>query len=301
MATLARLTYEILVIYFVLISIVTFTQAHDEWGGKVVPLTDSNFERTVLESDEVWLVCFYAPWCGHCRKLQPEYEKASRIISKEKLTNIKLGALDASTYREYAEKFGIQGFPTLLYFPAGPKITSDAKPYQGDRSSDSIVQWARNIAAEHKPPPELKELISEEVFHDTCESSQICIISVLPQLYDCQSKCRNRYIDRLKEVAKTYKTKPWGFLWLEARAQPKLEEALGIGGFGYPALAAVNHRKKAFTLMKGPFSTEGITEFLRDLYAEGSALLKSDKIPTINQTEPWDGKDKELPNFDDEL
>lgn len=34
----------------------------------VVELTDDNFDKTVLQSDDVWLVEFFAPWCGHCKK-----------------------------------------------------------------------------------------------------------------------------------------------------------------------------------------------------------------------------------------
>ena len=40
-------------------------------SGDVIELTDSNFEKEVLKSDEPWLVEFYAPWCGHCKRLAP--------------------------------------------------------------------------------------------------------------------------------------------------------------------------------------------------------------------------------------
>lgn len=53
------------------------------------------------------------------------------------------------------------------------------------------------------------------------------------------------------------------WLWAEAGAQSDLENSLGIGGFGYPAMAAVNARKMKFALLKGSFSEQGINEFLR--------------------------------------
>lgn len=53
------------------------------------------------------------------------------------------------------------------------------------------------------------------------------------------------------------------WLWTEAGAQTELESALGIGGFGYPAMAAINARKMKFALLKGSFSEQGINEFLR--------------------------------------
>lgn len=277
--------------------------AHDDWGGNVVELTESNFDSKVLDSDDVWLVNFYAPWCPHCKNLKPVYEEASRAIRKEGIKNVKLGAIDASQYQSYAQKFGIRGFPTLKYFPAGPKTQDDAKEYDQDRSSKSIVEWAKSQAAEIRPPPEVKQMTSEKILKESCESAQLCVISVLPQLFDCQSDCRNRYIERLKEVASTFKSKQWAHLWVEANAQPELEKALEIGGFGYPALAAVNIRKMAYSLMRGPFSTEGITDFLKELsFGMGkSAPIKGAKMPQIEKTEPWDGKDMELPKFDDEL
>ena len=52
-------------------------------------------------------------------------------------------------------------------------------------------------------------------------------------------------------------------MWVEGAAQLSLEDSLGIGGFGYPAMAAVNSRKMKYALLKGAFSETGIHEFLR--------------------------------------
>jgi protein disulfide-isomerase A6 len=40
----------------------------------VVVLTQSNFESVVMNSKDIWMVEFYAPWCGHCKSLEPEYK-----------------------------------------------------------------------------------------------------------------------------------------------------------------------------------------------------------------------------------
>ena len=52
-------------------------------------------------------------------------------------------------------------------------------------------------------------------------------------------------------------------MWVEAGAQPDLEQKLDIGGFGYPAMAVLNSKKLKFSLLRGSFSEEGINEFLR--------------------------------------
>lgn len=52
--------------------------------SNVVELTPSNFDKLVVKSDHVWIVEFYAPWCGHCQSLTPEYEKAAKALKVSK-------------------------------------------------------------------------------------------------------------------------------------------------------------------------------------------------------------------------
>ena len=49
-------------------------------GTDVVELTPANFQKEVMRSDNVWIVEFYAPWCGHCQRLTPEYKKAATAL-----------------------------------------------------------------------------------------------------------------------------------------------------------------------------------------------------------------------------
>lgn len=49
-------------------------------SSDVVSLTSTNFDRLVKQSDAVWVVEFYAPWCGHCKSLAPEYQKAATAL-----------------------------------------------------------------------------------------------------------------------------------------------------------------------------------------------------------------------------
>lgn len=58
----------------------------------VIELTDENFDKTVLNSEDMWLVEFYAPWCGHCKNLAPEWAAAATELKGK----VKLGALDAT-------------------------------------------------------------------------------------------------------------------------------------------------------------------------------------------------------------
>jgi len=97
----------------------------------VVTLTKSNFDQFIKDNKNT-LVEFYAPWCGHCKSLAPEYEKAAKKL----LGKISLGKVDATVERELAEKFEVRGYPTLKFFRSGK-----AEDYSGGRTEQTIVDW----------------------------------------------------------------------------------------------------------------------------------------------------------------
>ncbi|CAG2107549.1 unnamed protein product [Medioppia subpectinata] len=273
-------------------------------GGKrggdkkdVIELTDANFEEKVLKSDDLWLVEFFAPWCGHCKNLEPIWAEAATELKGK----VKIGALDATAHTSTAGKYNIKGFPTIKVFGSGKKDGS-AEDYEGGRAVNDIVNYALDKVSESAPPPEVNELVSEDTFK-ACDGYQLCIVSVLPHILDCQSKCRNEYIETLRKIGDKYKKNKWGYLWIEAMAQPDVEDALEIGGFGYPAMAVLNVRKMKYSLLRGSFSYDGINVFLRDLmYGKGSSSpLRGATLPKINTIEPWNGKDGEMPVVDEDI
>ncbi|KAK7868099.1 hypothetical protein R5R35_005546 [Gryllus longicercus] len=263
----------------------------------VIELTDSNFDSTVLDSEDMWLVEFYAPWCGHCKNLAPHWAKAATELKGK----VKLGALDATVNTIKSNQFGVQGYPTIKFFGPGKKAASSAEDYNGGRTSNDIISWALEKLAENVPAPEVNQITEETVLKEACEQHPLCVVSVLPHILDCQSECRNGYLETLRKMGEKYKQKMWGWVWSEAGAQPDLEVMLEIGGFGYPAMAVMNTKKMKYSLLRGSFSYDGINEFLRDLsFGRGStAPVKGAALPKVNPTEPWDGKDGELPQEED--
>ena len=72
-------------------------------------LTDSNFRGKVLDGGEPWLVEFYAPWCGHCQRLEPEWKSAAAEVHEKTGNKVKMGMLDATQHQNTASQYGIQG------------------------------------------------------------------------------------------------------------------------------------------------------------------------------------------------
>uniref|UniRef100_A0A8C7D5A4 Protein disulfide-isomerase A6 n=1 Tax=Oncorhynchus kisutch TaxID=8019 RepID=A0A8C7D5A4_ONCKI len=259
----------------------------------VVELTDDNFDRLVLDSGEVWLVEFFAPWCGHCKSLEPEWAAAASAVKEQTKDKVHLGAVDATVHQGLASRYGVRGFPTIKIFKKG----EEPEDYQGGRTRGDIIARALDLFSDNAAPPELLEILNADVLKKTCDDYQLCVIAVLPHILDTGAAGRNSYLEVMMKMAEKYKKKMWGWLWTEAGAQMELEAALGIGGFGYPAMTAINARKMKFALLKGSFSETGIHEFLRDLsVGRGStATVGGGALPKINSVDAWDGKDGELP------
>jgi len=94
----------------------------------VISLTDANFVGTVIGEQKVTVVEFYAPWCGHCKSLAPQYEKAAENLKGI----VQVAAIDCDKYKGAAQEFGIKGFPTIKVF--GGELTPDPKSKEGGLS-----------------------------------------------------------------------------------------------------------------------------------------------------------------------
>lgn len=74
------------------------------------------------------------------------------------LLQVKLGAVDATVHTVKSSQYGVQGYPTIKYFPPGKKDASSASEYNGGRTGSDIVNWALEILAENVPAPEVKQV-----------------------------------------------------------------------------------------------------------------------------------------------
>jgi len=115
--------------------LLAFAAAFYHDGGPVVKLNSKNWKEEVMKSDSLWLIEFYAPWCGHCQKLTPSWEKVARQLKGV----VKVGAVDMTTDEEVGRPYDIKGFPSLKWFGF-----DKSKPiaYEQARETDDIRNFA---------------------------------------------------------------------------------------------------------------------------------------------------------------
>eukprot|EP00742_Colponemidia_sp_Colp-10_P002317 GILJ01002473.1.p1 GENE.GILJ01002473.1~~GILJ01002473.1.p1 ORF type:complete len:442 (+),score=88.83 GILJ01002473.1:48-1328(+) len=263
----------------------------------VIDLTSANFEEQVLKSQDQWLVEFYAPWCGHCKNLAPEWEQAATKLKGE----VKVAKVDATVESELAQRYGVSGFPTIKMFPAGPK---KGKPtdYQGARDASAISAWALEQLERAGVPAVVSQLTDKKVLEERCggEKATLCVITFLPHIIDETAAQRKRRLDVLQELASANRKGPFAFLWSEGGAQFELEEKLALG-FGYPALVVLNLQKNRYVVMKGVFEKPAVQKFLDGVLSGREKTAELKQLPSISKAKPWDGKDAPKEDLNDDL
>ncbi|KAL6634170.1 hypothetical protein ACP70R_026841 [Stipagrostis hirtigluma subsp. patula] len=139
----------------------------------VLTLDAGNFSE-VVAAHQFIVVEFYAPWCGHCKQLAPEYEKAASILSRHD-PPIVLAKVDGSdkTNKDLISKYEVQGFPTIKIL----KNQGDsAQDYHGPRDADGIVEYLKKQAG-----PASVEIKSAEDAARSISDKGVAIVGVFPE------------------------------------------------------------------------------------------------------------------------
>lgn len=121
----------------------------EEWSeveSDVVHITAASFKNDIIKDPSV-LVMFYAPWCGHCKAMKPEYVDAAAKMKEKEIKGI-LAAVDATKESPLATQFNIKGYPTVKYFKNG-EFAFDVN----FRTADKIIEFMNDPKEQPPPPP----------------------------------------------------------------------------------------------------------------------------------------------------
>merc|ERR1711953_548994 len=145
-----------------LVAFVAFVQADD-----VLELGDADFDSQ-LEAIDTALVMFYAPWCGHCKRLKPEFQKAASILKANDppVSLVRVDCTDAG--KDTCGRFSVSGYPTVKIFREG-ELSSD---YNGPRESGGIVKYMKAQVG-----PASKEVKSDDELAALLAKPQVVVVS----------------------------------------------------------------------------------------------------------------------------
>ena len=87
-------------------------------------------------------VVFYAPWCGHCKRTMPEFEKLQQSF-KGPVKLVSINA-DLEDNKELVQSQKVQGFPTIRFYPSG--MSGKFDEYNGERTADAFGQYLGQIS-----------------------------------------------------------------------------------------------------------------------------------------------------------
>lgn len=101
---------------------------------KAVEIDFNTLNKAASNDDVPLIVDFWAPWCGPCRSMAPEFNKAAELVSGK----ARLVKLNTETHKKAGTKFGIRSIPTMIKF----KNSKEQKRQSGATQSAAIVSWA---------------------------------------------------------------------------------------------------------------------------------------------------------------
>ncbi|VDK55701.1 unnamed protein product [Anisakis simplex] len=218
----------------------------------VVILTEKNFDAFLKQNPTV-LVEFYAPWCGHCKALAPEYVKAAEKLS------VPLAKVDATVESKLATRFEVSGYPTLKFWHKSDTPVD----YDGPRDADGmskcicIVQWVSEKSdPNYKPPPSDVTALTTDTFDEVIGARRLALVEFYAPWCGHCKKLAPEY----ERAAKTLKAKGEDILLakVDATAEEKLAKTYSVTG--YPTLYIFREGRRFE--YNGPRTADGIVQYM---------------------------------------
>ena len=144
-----KLDQSVIMLVLLFLTLLTTNVAQDDGGYTTSALIDGTVFKTensvaiinstvfdvyVAQSSKSWLISFTAPWCGHCKSLEPKFAAAARELKDHTC----VGKVDATSEQALMARFPVQGYPTIFFISQ-----NSVYRYNGVRSTSELVKFAK--------------------------------------------------------------------------------------------------------------------------------------------------------------
>ncbi|GAA5837761.1 hypothetical protein JCM11251_002316 [Rhodosporidiobolus azoricus] len=114
-------------------------------------LNSGNIDSTLASQSEGTLVAFFAPWCGHCKNLEPVWTKVAQAFEGDDRCKVAHFNADEPANKPVAQKYGVSGYPTLKFIQPASKGGA-VEDYRGARSEEALLAFLNEKCGTHKLP-----------------------------------------------------------------------------------------------------------------------------------------------------
>ncbi|KAH8675390.1 protein disulfide isomerase [Xylariales sp. PMI_506] len=154
-------------------------------ASDVHQLTKDTFDDFIATNDLV-LAEFFAPWCGHCKALAPEYEEAATSLKEKKIA---LAKVDCTEESDLCQSYGVEGYPTLKVFRGKENIT----PYSGQRKANAITSYMIKQSL-----PAVSE-VTKDSLEDFKGTDKVVLVAYLDASDKTSSETFNKAAEKLRD------------------------------------------------------------------------------------------------------
>ncbi|KAL1953985.1 hypothetical protein VTO42DRAFT_1871 [Malbranchea cinnamomea] len=254
---MARLSYLLLASVTALSSVVNAGS-----GSAVLDLIPDNFDKIVLKSGRPGLVEFYAPWCGHCKKLAPVYEELGQAFSHAS-DKLHISKVNADSERALAKRFGIQGFPTLKWFDGK---SDKPEEYNGERDLESLASFVTEKTGLKprglkKNGPSYVQMLNDSTFKETIGADKdVFVAFTAPWCGHCKNLAPT-----WEKLAETYSREPNVVIAkVDAESPNSKVTAKEQKVTGYPTIKFFPRGSTTPESYKGSRTEEAFVQFLNE-------------------------------------
>jgi protein disulfide-isomerase-like protein len=219
----------------------------------VVTLTSSDFKDSVKEG--LWLVEFFAPWCGHCQQLAPIYSKGATAL-KGKLN---FAAVDAEANDDLRVEFGVSSFPSIKLLRGG-ELRED---FEGERTVAGFEAYYEKVKDMGAKPASVVQELTTSNFDSKINVPLALVKFYAPWCGHCKALAPTWELLATKLHPDVLVAK------VDVTVHNELQSRFNVGGF--PSIQLFKHGRPR-GVHQGGRTAEAITEWMNE--ASGSGLVK---------------------------